>query len=66
MSLGFRIFLSHVSFKHLFNDLKNFDGGKFLLDDDHECKVKGMGSVTLSLSDETTRSSNDVRFVPKL
>lgn len=53
-------------FRNFSSDLKESDSGKVLLGDDYECKIKDMGSVRLSLLDETIKSLNDMRFVHEL
>lgn len=46
--------------------MKEVDIGRVLLGDDHECQVKDVGLVKLSLLDVIVRVVKYVRFVPKL
>ena len=52
--------------KHWLQNFREIDGGKALFDNDHECKVQGVGDVRLKLHDGSLRALTLVRYAPEL
>ncbi|KAH9704893.1 Integrase catalytic domain-containing protein [Citrus sinensis] len=52
--------------KHLFSSYQRFDGGKVLMGNNALCKVTGIGSVRLKMSDGIIRELDNVRHIPEL
>lgn len=55
-----------TSFRHWSSDLKEIEGSRVLLGDDHEYQINDIDSVKLSLLDGTIRILNCVRFMLEL
>lgn len=52
--------------KQFFIELEEFDGGKVVMGNNHQCDIKGIGSVKLKLHDGSFKILSYVRFVPGL
>ena len=52
--------------KHLFSSYQPFEGGKVLMGNNASCKVIGIGSVRLKMSDGIIRELDNVRHIPEL
>nr|GFC62633.1 zinc finger, CCHC-type [Tanacetum cinerariifolium] len=51
---------------NLFFDFLECDGGKVLLGDNRECKIRGIGKVRLQLKDGSSFVLHNVRYIPEL
>lgn len=54
------------SMKNWFENLKVSNGGKELLEDNFECKIRGIGMVRLKLNKDSEKILSDVRYVLKI
>ncbi|KAH9752684.1 hypothetical protein KPL71_014795 [Citrus sinensis] len=52
--------------KNLFSSYQPFEGGKVLMGNNASCKVIGIGSVRLKMSDGIIRELDNVRHIPEL
>ncbi|KAH9728536.1 hypothetical protein KPL70_009073 [Citrus sinensis] len=52
--------------KHLFSSYQPFEGGKVFMGNNAACKVIGIGSVKLKMSDGIIRELDNVRHIPEL
>ena len=52
--------------KHLFSSYQPFEGGKVLMGNNASCKVIGIGSVRLKMSDGIIRELDNVRHILEL
>nr|GEZ73733.1 retrotransposon protein, putative, Ty1-copia subclass [Tanacetum cinerariifolium] len=50
----------------LFSDFMECDGGKVLLGDNRECKIRGIAKVRLQLKDGSSFVLHNVRYIPEL
>ena len=50
----------------LFFDFLGCDGGKVLLGDNRECKIRGIGKVRVQLKDGSSFVLHNVRYIPEL
>ncbi|GJW27376.1 retrotransposon protein, putative, ty1-copia subclass [Tanacetum coccineum] len=50
----------------LFYDFLECDGGRVLLGDNRECKIRGIGKVRVQLKDGSSFVLHNVRFIPEL
>nr|GFC25430.1 retrovirus-related Pol polyprotein from transposon TNT 1-94 [Tanacetum cinerariifolium] len=50
----------------LFFDFLKCDGGRVLLGDNRECKIRGIGKVRLQLQDGSSFVLHNVRYIPEL
>ena len=50
----------------IFFDFLECDGGRVLLGDNRECKIRGIGKVRVQLKDGSSFVLNNVRYIPEL
>lgn len=49
-----------------FSDISEFEGGKVIMGNNQKCTVKGIGTVSLKLTDGSCKVLHSVRYVPDL
>lgn len=52
--------------KYWFQQLDESDGGRVLLGNNQECRVKGVGTLQIIMFDNQVRIISEVRYVPEL
>ena len=52
--------------KNWFSSFEKLDGCFAIIDDDHSCKVKGIGTFCIKMFDGMERELKEVRYVPQV
>ena len=49
-----------------FNQIQEIDGGNVLIGSNQSCKIEGIGTISMKMSDGIVRILKDMRYIPTL